>query len=485
MRRYRHVLAQTLAATALCGGLSPVSGETLREALIKAYQHNPTLTAARADLRATDENVPIAKANGLPNAGLQVNFNDYLHQDPYVALTNPNRSFSTQANVSVPLYNGGTVRNSITAAKLRVEAGQGTLRGTESTIFSRAVGAYLDVIRDSAIVTLNSQNVKALEVNLQASRDRFEVGDVTRTDVAQSESRLALARADLERAQAQLIASKESYTALIGTPPAALEAPPALPGLPDSPDAAVSVALSDNPDIQAAQKNRDAARYDVKATKGQVLPHLSAFAQGGYQDFLGSDQGTLLGYSYARSAAVGGTVTLPLYQGGRPAAQERQAVAKESSAIEQSVGVERDTISQVRAAYAAWKASILAIESTEQAVKAAELSLEGVKAENSVGTRTVLDILNAEQEALNARVQLVSARRNAYVAAFTLLATMGRAEARDLGIDPAIFYDADANYRRVRGKLIDFDFDPHPTAQATPTSSSPAQDATPITVPGY
>ncbi|HTH26864.1 MAG TPA: TolC family protein, partial [Sphingobium sp.] len=132
-----------------------------------------------------------------------------------------------------------------------------------------------------------------------------------------------------------------------------------------------------------------------------------------------------------------------------------------------------------------WQASLRAIESTQQAVGAANLSLQGVRAENSVGTRSILDILDAEQEALNARVQLVSARRNAYVAAFTLLAAMGRAEARDLGLDPAILYDPQQNYRRVQGKLMDFDFDPAPATIAKPTSSTPAQDATPLLTPGY
>jgi len=482
MLKSRSVVAIALTASAATLLIPPCTAETLKDALTKAYQENPTLTGARANQRAEDENVPITKADGRPAAGVRGTYTENLHRD--LSTTTPGRSAAGQANLDVPLYSGGVIRNAVKAAKLRVEAGQNDLRGTESTIFSRVVAAYLDVIRDSSIVTLNAQNVEALKVNLRASSDRFEVGDVTRTDVAQSESRLSLAQADFQRAQAQLIASKENYTALVGSPPQNLEPPPPLPGLPESPESAVATALVDNPDILASHKSRDAARYDVRSNKGQIMPRISAFASAGYQDFLGSENPIFLPSS-TKSAAAGATLTIPLYQGGRPGALERQAIARESFAIEQTIVVERDVISQVRAAYASWQASLQAIESTLKAVAATELSLQGVKAENSVGTRTILDILNAEQEALNARVQLVSARRNAYVAAFSLLAAMGHAEARDLALDPAILYDPARNYRRVHDKLMDFDFDPAPTGISKPTSGTPAQDATPLIIPGY
>jgi len=484
MSRYRLKSAMALTALCLTGLPVQVHAESLHDALTKAYRQNPTLTGARAGQRALDENVPIARANGLPDASVQSDISQQVHSDIPAILRNPARSWTTQATVSVPLYSGGAVRNAVAAAKLRVESGQNDLRGTESSVFARVVAAYLDVIRDSAIVTLNTQNVKSLEVNLRASRDRFEVGDLTRTDVAQSESRLSLARADLQTAQARLISSKETYTALVGNPPENLEAPPPLPGLPDSSETAVAIALNDNPDIKASGKAREAARYDTKATKAQVMPRVSAFASGNYQDFANS-QDPGFPYGSAKTAAVGARMTLPIFQGGEPAARERQAAAREAAAIEQSIEVERGVIAQVRAAYASWQASLQAINSTQDAVKAAELSLEGVKAENSVGTRTILDILNAEQEALNARVQLVSARRNAYVAAFSLLAAMGHAEARDLAVDPENQYDAGANYRRVRGKLFDFDFDPAPKPVSGSTRETRAQDATAIAVPGY
>lgn len=457
---------------------APVSAETLMDALARAYRDNPSLAGARAGQRALDETVPLEKAAGRPNAGIAATYTEQLHRQNRD--TQAARSINGRATVDVPVYSGGAVRNAVRAAQLRVDAGENDLRGTESAIFSQVVAAYMDVIRDSAIVVLNDQNVRALEVNLRASSDRFEVGDVTRTDVAQSESRLALARAQLQNAQAQLIISRENYIALVGTPPGELTPPPPLPGLPDSPEAAVSVALADNPDIKSAIRNRDAARYDVRVAKARVSPRVSGFVDGGYTDNLGS--GPVLFADSATSLAAGATLSIPLYQGGLPGALSRQATAREAAAIEQATFIERDTIAQVRAAFASWRASLETIESTQAAIGATDLSLRGVKAENSVGTRTILDILDAEQEALNARVQNVTARRNAYVAAFTLLAAMGHAEARDLGLDPATYYDPARNRQRVQGKFFDFDFDPAPVPVAPTTASTPAQNAVPLMI---
>ncbi|MFB0872141.1 MULTISPECIES: TolC family outer membrane protein [unclassified Sphingobium] len=480
--RHRAAAALLLLTSALP---NPVSAETLQGALAKAYASNPTLTGARAGQRATDEGVPLQKANGRPALDVQASYTESILK-PTISFTSPQRTLNAQAQVTVPVYSGGSVRNSIKAAKTRVEAGQAGLRGTEASVFSQTVAAYLDVIRDTAIVSLNQANVKVLEVNLQATNDRFEVGDVTRTDVAQSQSRLALARSDLQSAQANLITSRENYIALVGEAPDALEPPPALPGLPADPNVAVQVALSDNPDIAAAKKQREARRYDVRAAKGTVMPSVSAFTQAGYTNYLHSlnssaqdANGNIVeGPQINKQAAAGVQINIPLYQGGRPAAQVRQSQALESQAIEQEIEAERSVIAQTRAAYASWQASLQTIESSQKAVDAAALSLEGVRAENSVGSRTILDILNAEQESLIARVELVSARRNAYVAGFTLLAAMGHAEADDLGLASGALYDPMVNYERVRGKWFDWDFDPAPRPVATRTVDTPAQNAT-------
>ncbi len=469
-------LAKALGTSASLAVLAtqPVSAETLQEALLKAYQTNPTLTGARASLRANDENVPIQKAAGRPSAQASGSFTESILK-PTISFTSPQRTINTQAQLNVPIYSGGAVKNAITGAKTRVDAGRAGLRGTEASVFSQVVAAYMDVIRDSAIVSLNRANVGVLDVNLQATNDRFEVGDLTRTDIAQSQSRLALARSDLQTAEANLIRSRENYIALVGSPPENLETPPPLPGLPQSPDLAVQVAVADNPDILAAKKQREAAIYDVKAARAAAKPTVSVFTQGGYTNYLNSLQDSASQINKTASAGV--QLTVPLYQGGRPAAQVRQQQAIESQAIEREIEAERSVISQVRASYASWQASLQTIVSSQAAVDATLLSLEGVRAENSVGSRTILDILNAEQEALNARVQLVSARRNAYVAGFSLLAAMGHAEADDLSLGGGALYDPVLNYDRVKNKLLDWGGDPRPQPVATRTVDTPAQNA--------
>ncbi len=469
---------------ALLGGLSlaalasQASAETLREALAKAYQTNPTLEAQRANLRANDENVPIARANALPAAQLQSTYSENVVL-PITSFTAPSRISQTQLSASYPIFAGGAVKNGIAAAKVRIESGRATLRGTEADLFTAVVAAYMDVIRDSAVVQLNEQNVRVLDVNLQASRDRFQVGDLTRTDVAQSEARLALARSQLQTAESRLISSRENYIRLVGTPPGDLDVPPPLPALPNDPDGAVKVALADSPTLLAARKALEATGYDIKSARAAKLPKIDAFAQGNYTNYLGTlgRVGTVQPPQYDRTAQFGLRLTLPLYQGGGPGARVRQAQARESQAFEQVTEAERGIVSQTRSAFAAYRSSLQVIQSAEAAVSANKLALEGVRAENSVGNRTILEILNAEQELLNSQVTLVTARRDAYVAGFAVLAAMGHAEAKDLGLDSGPLYDPTANYQRVHRRINDWDEDPAPKPIATSTVNTPAQNA--------
>jgi outer membrane protein len=471
--------ARWLAGLALGALMLPsaVHAETLQGALAKAYENNPTLTAARAGQRANDENVPIRKADGLPSLGAGADYQENLVL-PGNAFFSPKRFLSVGGQLTVPIYQGGAVKNAVKAAKYRVEAGQADLRATEASIFSQTVGAYMDVIRDQAIVQLNQKNVSVLRTNLQATSDRFEIGDLTRTDVAQSQARLALAEGDLRTAESNLIASREAYIRLVGDAPVDLEQPPALPNLPATAEEAVAIALNNNPDIEAANQLVNASRADIGVARAGRLPKLSAVGGAGYNNNLNSiAAGSAAGDNTTTSAQTGLSLTIPLFQGGRPAAQVRQAQSRSSQAIENYVETERGVIAQTRGAYAAWQANEQIIAATEQAVSANALSLEGVRAENSVGTRSILDILNAEQEYLNTQVQLVSARRNSYVAAFSVLAAMGKAEARDLGIEGGALYDPDVNYRRVKGKIFDWDDDPKPQQVATDTRAVPAADA--------
>lgn len=473
-----------LGAMLLASATQPASAETLQEALAAAYRDNPTLNAARSGQRATDETVPLAKAPGRPSAQLQGQYTDNAYLNPANPFQ-PEHTGVASIALSAPVYSGGTVRNGITAAKRRVEAGQFTLQGTELTVFSQVVAAYMDVIRDQAIVGLSENNVSILEVNLRATRDRFEVGDLTRTDVAQSDSRLAIARGDLETARSNLINSRERYIQLVGHAPVALESPPALQGLPASPDDAVDFAIANNPDLAAAHKAREAAAYDVRVAKGARLPTISVVSNGRHTTDFGSTPAAAGFQQFGENLTVGATLNLPLYQGGRPSAQVRRNQALESQAMEQETATERDLIAQTRAFYASWQASNTIIDSTRVAVSAAELSLEGVRAENTVGSRTILDILDAEREAFTARVQHVTAQRNSYVAGFSLLAAMGRVKAADLGLDGGALYDPVVNYERVKGKWNDWADDPAPKPVSSRTVDSPAQNATvaPVTNP--
>lgn len=458
---------------------------TLQDALSQAYATNPDLQSERANQRANDENVPIARSQGLPAFNATGAANDSLYNTNATALT-PSRQAQLGLNLSQPIYSGGSIRNSVRAAEVRVNAGRANLRGTEADIFTQTVTAYLNVIRDESIVRLNQENVHVLEVNLQATRDRFQVGDLTRTDVAQSEARLALAQSQLRSAEAQLIGSRETYIRVVGTPPGVLAPPPPLPNLPQDVQTAEQAALANNPFLEAAQLARDASRYDTRVAQAGRLPQVSLGAGGNYLNYLGSVGaiGRRAGLTpTATTATVGVQVSLPLFQGGRPAAQVRQAQAREGAAIETVTLTERGVIAQARSAYASYQAALRVIESSRTAVQANQLSLEGVRAENSVGTRTILDILNAEQELLNSQVQYVTAERDAYVAGFSLLASMGRAQAKDLNFDSRLLYDPSVNYTRVRNRINDWRDDKTPQPVANSTRTTAAQGAEVIGAP--
>lgn len=472
--------ARLIAGIALVTTLPalPVHADDLRSALLSAYRTNPTLQAARENQRANDENVPIEKADGRPAVSAQAQHVEYLQKSAN-SFTSPDRVFSANVSLSVPIYQGGGVRNAVKAAETRVDAGQADLRGTESSVFSQVVQAYMDVLMTEAVVGLNRSSVEVLRVNLDATSDRYEIGELTRTDVAQSEARLALARGDARTAEANLVAARERYVQLVGKAPGVLEQPPLLPGIPVTPEEAVAVALENNPDLIAARERAKAAGYDVRVAGSSRLPRLEVFSQGAYQNYfdtLGGSGGSAAFAQTEKTAQAGVRASIPIFQGGRPAALRRQAQARAGAAMENEIAAERDVIAQVRSAYSSWKAANEIIASTQSAVDAARLSLEGVRAENSVGNRTVLDILDAERELLSAQVQLVTAKRNAYVAGFSLLAAMGKAEARDLGLDGGPLYDPDVNYRRVRGKWFDWDDDPAHGPQSTRTVDTPVQD---------
>jgi outer membrane protein len=475
---FRKLVSGSLVAALMAG---TASADTLRDALVSAYQTNPTLTAQQQALQATDAAVAIAKAAGRPQVSATVGINRDLSRSGILETGGHGPTLSTGLDISYPLFNGGRVRNDVRAAQTRVEAGRATLRAVEGDVFTQAVTAYMDVIRDRAIVELNQNNVKVLETNLEATRDRFQIGDLTRTDVAQSEARLQLGRSQLAESQGTLTGSEARYRQQIGHPPGDLAPPPPLPPLPATPDEAVRIALANNPDLFAVSRQAIAAGYDVRVAEAGRLPTLSAVGRGTYVNELGGSIGTLP--STGGQTSVGLEANVPIFQGGLPAARTRQAQAIEGQTLEQVVGTERAVVQAARAAFAAYDASQKAIQAETVAVQANELALEGNRAEQTVGTRTIIEVLNAEQELLNSQVALVTAKRDAYVAGFQLLNAMGQAEAQDLGLDGGPLYDPLGNYRRVANSWNDWASDPrHPTV-ATRTVSPEEMPASPIVTP--
>jgi outer membrane protein len=476
-----------LMAAAALGALliaSGASADTLQEALVRTYNSNPTITGQRAQLRTLDEAVAIARAQGRPQVSGTAGFN----QDLTRTGGGNGRNVNAGVDVSYPLFNGGSVRNSIRAADERVLAGRANLRATEGDIFTEAVGAYMDVIRDSSIVALNRNQVRVLETNLQASRDRFEVGDLTRTDVAQSEARLALAQSALELAEGRLTSSEENYRRVIGDLPDNLQPPPPLPTLPGTPEQAVEIALANNADLVAVAAQIRAAGLDVSIARADRLPTVNAIGSGRATNFLGTaDEQFAPGASNTQTqTGVGVQARIPIYQGGLVGARVRQAQAFQSQLLEQGVALERSIVAQTRAAFANYRAAEEAIDSNQTAVAANTLALEGVRAEQTVGTRNVLDVLNAEQELLNSQVQLVTARRDAYVAGFALLNAMGMTEVEDLNLDGPVLYDPVLNYNRVSRRASDWSDDraPQPVATRTIVVGPPNEvQNTPVTRP--
>src|SRR3954452_15234002 len=284
----RKFISASLGAALLAG---TASADTLRDALVSAYNTNPTLTGQRETLKATDANVAIAKAAGRPQVSGTAAINRDLSRSGILETGGHGPTLSTGLDVSYPLFSGGAVKNSVRAAKTRVDAGRATLSAVEGDVFTQAVAAYMDVIRDRAIVELNANNVRVLDTNLQATQDRFQIGDLTRTDVAQSEARLQLGRSQLATSQGLLVGSEATYRQVIGHAPGVLPPPPPLPPLPATADEAVRIALGNNPDLVSISREAIAAGYDVNVARAGRLPTLSGVVSETYVNNLGGTTG--------------------------------------------------------------------------------------------------------------------------------------------------------------------------------------------------
>ena len=430
--------------------------DTLEWALVQAYQNNPQLNAQRAAVRVTDENVPQALSGYRPRVSATASVTEQYLDILSKSTTGPNATYTKQsgliavqsygATITQTLLNGYQTASRTRQAESQVSAARETLRVSEQTVLLAAVTAYMNLLRDTAILDLQRRNVEVLQEQLRQTRDRFNVGEVTRTDVAQSDSRLAAGRSSMLSAESNYVTSKSAYRQVVGVEPGRLA-----PGTPVdrlSPRQlrqAVAEARAIHPTVTTAMFNIDAAQFQVKIAEGSLYPTLNLV--GSATKNYGSTQSLTALETF--SGSVAGQLTVPIYQGGSEYSLIRQA--KETlSQRRMDLDTAREQAQQtVVQSWGQLEAAKAQIQATQAQVAAAEIALNGVREEARVGQRTTLDVLNAQQELVNARVALVTAQRDRVVASYTLLAAAGRLSPRVLGLNmPA--YDAVVHYHQVR-----------------------------------
>ena len=433
------------AALALVMSLAAgsASAETLAEAIALAYETNPTLQAQRAEQRALDETYVQARTALRPTLDLGLSAT-------YESRANGSEADSGSFGLSAtqPIWTGGRAVRGIDAAQADVLQGRENLRALEAQILANVVQAYVDVRRDIEALRINQENVSVLQRQLEEASARFEVGEITRTDVAQAEARLASSQAQLASAQAQLSVSRANYASVVGQSPADLAPEPALPGVPTTFDEAINVAERENANVRAAERAEQAARARLAVARAQHNPTVGLSASYGSSDTLDDFASNFFDNDNASATA---RVSVPLFTGGLNSSRVAQAFERANAAQINVEAERRTTLQSVSSAYAQALSARSALQAGEEAVRAATVAAEGVRQEAQVGLRTTLDVLNQELELRNAEVTLASARRNEYVAQANLLAAMGRLEGADL--DPTLsLYDPVDNYRRVRNR---------------------------------
>jgi len=446
------------AASALllfCMGPTPVLADTIEAALVRAYQNNPQLNSQRAQVRITDENVPQALSGYRPkvavtaSAGFQYtdtlstqggDANNLVRTNIHGA--NPPRSVG--ATITQTLFNGQQTANRTRAAEGQVSGAREALRALEQTVLLSAATIYMDYLRDSAIVEVQKSNVRVLEQTLKQTRDRFNVGEVTRTDVAQSEAQLAAGKTQLLTAEANLTTTRGNFRRIIGNEPEAL-APgsPVDRFLPGTLPAAVELGLTQNPNVTAAMFGIDVSYLQVKVAEGALLPTvtLQASVQQSYEQ-------SLIQYrSFGASAVT--QLSVPIYQGGAEYAlirQSKETVAQQRLILDQTRDQTRANVVTAWGQLVAGKAQVASAQSQ---VTASEIALNGVREEAKAGQRTTLDVLNAQQALVNARVALVTAQHDRVVASYSVLNTIGRLSPQVMNL-PTTVYDPSVHYHQVR-----------------------------------
>lgn len=433
------------------------SAETLEEALAAAYATNPQILGERANLRAIDEGVPQALAGWRPTVTFTGGIGDQQTESTPAAPPNAPAHQTLQPHtysltISQPIYNGGNTIAKTAQAEDLVQSERARLIATESTVLFTAAQSYFDVLRDIAVIALDRNNEQVLGRQLEATNDQFRVGQVTRTDVAQAESRLAAATATRHLDEGTLENDRATYTRAVGHPPVDLVQPGFHPTIPASREQTLTLAATKNPNVIAAQFSETAARDNVAQVKAQLLPSISIVA-----NIQRAQETTINGREQTQRSIIA-QLNMPLYEAGNIWSQSRQAIEN----VGRAQGTTDDTRRQaVQTATQAWetiqsaRASIASLQTT---IRAAEIALEGVTQQQQVGARTVLDVLNAQQELFADRTSLVRSQHDLAVAEFNLSQQIGRLTAVDLKL-PVNLYDVQKHYKSVRNKVIGFGAD--------------------------
>ncbi|MBN8532313.1 MAG: TolC family outer membrane protein, partial [Alphaproteobacteria bacterium] len=346
------------------------------------------------------------------------------------------------------VFNGFGTITATRSADANIVAERERLRGVEQDVLLQTITTYMDVVRDTAVLKLSENNVEVLGKQLQATNDRFSVGEVTKTDVAQSQARQSRATSDRIQAEGNLISSTAQQEKLVGEKPVDLKMPERLPAIPATFEEAQARALAANPLLTRADHLQKAAGHDSYTARSRILPTVAIVGE------MRRDDGSSInrGSSYENDS-ITVTASIPLYQSGEEYSRIRQADRTNERRKEEVNDTRNQVIQNITQAWQQVQTARATIKSNTDSVKAAEIALDGVKQENQYGARTTLDVLDAEQELFQARVNLVRAQRDEVVAVYTLLAAMGDLSARNLQL-PVQYYDPEKNYRRVKWKFI-------------------------------
>lgn len=429
--------------------LSPFShvahAASLEDALTAAYNKNPQIKAGRSNLKATDETASQAFSGWLPSASFS---KERGREEGHIG-ARPDGSTITDVEtfrISQPLFRGGETVAQMHRAGNLSDAGYYNLKQIEQQVLLDAVTAYMDVIRDEKVLKISRNNGRVLKKHGQAIKDRFDLGEVTRTDVAQSDARFSRATSDQILAEGNLEASRATYRRVVLEEPVDLRAPERIPEIPATLDEVIAIALKDNPTYLRSQYEQKAANNDVHIQESRLLPSAAINATSRREE-----GGLNLGGAEFKNDAVTVNLTVPLYQSGAEYSRVRQAKHTENV---RKFNMD-DTLNNVRQdAVRAWQqlqVALATIESSQDNASAARIALDGVQEEADVGSRTTLDVLDAEQELFVAKTDLIRAKHNHIVAVYSLLAVMGRLDAASLGID-SDHYDARRHYKAVRFK---------------------------------